>query len=93
MIRILTAAALSFALATSALAVEAPSKVLVLKAKSGDISFQHAKHKALKCETCHGAKPGKIPSMGKEKGHTTCLDCHKKEGKGPAKCSDCHKKA
>jgi hypothetical protein len=31
--------------------------------------------------------------MGKDKGHATCVECHKKEAKGPTKCAECHKKA
>jgi cytochrome c553 len=92
MLRVLTATLLGLLLATAAVAADAPSKPVVLRAKSGDVTFQHATHKALKCATCHGAKVGKIPQMGKEKGHATCHECHKKEAKGPTKCGDCHKK-
>jgi predicted CXXCH cytochrome family protein len=93
MFRIVFAALLGLALATTTLAADAPSKPFILAAKSGAVTFQHGTHKALKCDSCHGAKIGKLGPMGKEKGHATCLDCHKKEAKGPAKCADCHKKA
>jgi opacity protein-like surface antigen len=79
-------------LASPAIAADAPAKASVLKAKSGDVTYNHSKHTALKCETCHGAKPGKIAGLDKEKGHAMCQECHKKEGKGPQKCAECHKK-
>jgi predicted CXXCH cytochrome family protein len=67
---------------------------VVLKAKNGDISFNHKAHSDnLKdCTICHGpGKPGKI-ELDKEKGHALCKDCHTKSAQGPTKCGDCHKK-
>lgn len=67
---------------------------IVLKAKNGDVSFNHKVHSdSLKdCTICHGAgKPGKI-ELDKETGHALCKDCHTKSAQGPTKCGDCHKK-
>lgn len=82
----------AFALSTSAFAA-APTGPTVLKAKNGDVTFEHAKHAKLDCTKCHAdAKGGKI-ELGKDKAHALCLECHKAEAKGPAKCAECHKKA
>lgn len=86
-------AAVFLSVATMALAA-VPAGPTVLPAKNGNVTFEHAKHKQLKCETCHAtAEGGKIEGFGKDKAHATCVECHKKEGKGPSKCTDCHKKA
>lgn len=79
----------------SAAVAAAPAKPVVLPAKSGAVTFNHAGagHKALACETCHAdAKGGKIAGLDKDKGHAMCHECHKKEAKGPQKCAECHKK-
>jgi hypothetical protein len=91
---LLTMAVAAMLLVGTASAATPPAKPVVLNAKSGAVTFNHAgaKHKALKCDTCHGATPGKIADLGKDKGHAMCQECHKKEGKGPQKCADCHKK-
>ncbi|HSM93124.1 MAG TPA: cytochrome c3 family protein [Anaeromyxobacteraceae bacterium] len=87
----MAAAAILF-VATAAVAA-APAKPVVLPAKSGAVTFNHAKHPGVKCEQCHAdAKGGKIAGLDKEKGHAMCHECHKKEGKGPQKCAECHKK-
>jgi hypothetical protein len=84
----------AFLVVGTAVAADVPAGPVALKAKNGDVSFDHAKHQAAKCETCHAdAKGGKIGAMGKDKGHATCVECHKKEAKGPTKCAECHKKA
>ena len=89
---LLTMAVAAMLLVGSASAA-APAKPVVLNAKSGAVTYNHAKHAALKCETCHAdAKGGKIAGLDKDKGHKMCQECHKKEGKGPQKCADCHKK-
>lgn len=64
---------------------------VVMKAKNGDVSFNHKMHgEKMECALCHGdGAPGKI-AMGKDKAHTLCKNCHTKEG-GPTKCGDCHK--
>ncbi|HSD20266.1 MAG TPA: cytochrome c3 family protein [Anaeromyxobacter sp.] len=83
--------AVAFAFAVHA---AAPTGPVTLEAKNGNVTFEHSKHSALKCETCHAtAAGGKIEGFGKEKAHATCVECHKKEAKGPSKCADCHKKA
>ncbi len=72
-----------------------PPASVKLAAKNGDVTFEHAKHKALDCTKCHAdAKGGKI-ELGKDKAHGLCLECHKTNGggKAPTKCNDCHKKA
>jgi hypothetical protein len=89
--------AVAVAFASSALA-EAPKEPLVLPAKPGNVTFDHAKHKDQKCTACHkDEKGGDIEGIGKDankdKAHGVCHACHKKEGKGPQKCADCHKKA
>ena len=80
-------------LVASAALAAAPAKPVTLPAKSGAVTFNHATHKAVKCEQCHaGGKGGKIAGLDKDKGHAMCHECHKKEGKGPQKCAECHKK-
>jgi hypothetical protein len=93
---IVVAFALAFASSASA---AAPEKPIVLPAKSGAVTYNHAGkgHAALKCTQCHkDEKGGKIEGFGatvnKDKAHATCHECHKKEAKGPQKCADCHKK-
>ena len=91
--RFVLVAAVLFATSAFAAAV-APKDAKVLEAKSGNITFKHETHKALKCDACHGAgEPGKIAKMDKEAGHKMCKECHKAEKKGPQKCAECHKKA
>jgi len=81
----------AFALSTSAYAA-APTGPTVLKAKNGDVTFEHAKHEKLDCTKCHAdAKGGKM-ELGKDKAHALCLECHKTNAKGPTKCAECHKK-
>ena len=78
----------------SADAKDAPAKVTI-KAKQGDVSFDHAKHaKDLKiaCKTCHH-------KMDTDKDKMGCESCHKAEkGDSPSmkdaahkKCQGCHK--
>ena len=91
-------AAVALAFASNALAVDAPAKPITLPAKPGAVTFDHAKHKDLKCTQCHAdEKGGDIDGFGKtvnkDKAHAKCHECHKKEAKGPQKCADCHKKA
>ncbi len=95
MIRMLTVALAVSLFAAPAFAAEPPKEPIVLKsAKQGDITFDHAKHKEVKCDVCHGAgEPGKM-ALDMKKGHATCQACHKKqENKALAKCDNCHKKA
>jgi opacity protein-like surface antigen len=89
---LLTMAVAAMLLVGSASAA-APAKAVVLQAKSGAVTFNHATHKAVKCTACHADdKGGKIAGLDKDKGHAMCHECHKKEGKGPQKCAECHKK-
>ncbi|ALC17811.1 putative periplasmic triheme cytochrome c [Desulfuromonas soudanensis] len=75
--------------ATPALAAD----TVVLKAKNGDVTFNHKVHsESMECKTCHGeGTPGKI-ELDKDSAHALCKDCHKTKGAGPTKCGDCHKK-
>jgi hypothetical protein len=89
--------AVAVAFAQAALAA-APAGPITLPAKPGNVTFDHAKHAASKCTTCHadekgGAIEGFNKTVNKDKAHGKCHECHKKEGKGPQKCGDCHKKA
>lgn len=74
--------------ATTALAAD----TVVLKAKNGDVTFNHKAHsEKLDCKTCHGdATPAKM-ELDKTTAHALCKDCHAKQS-GPTKCGDCHKK-
>jgi len=82
-----------------AAAPKPPDKVTLKaeKAKEGPVSFDHKAHMKIKdaCKTCHGAgKPERI-TLGEEKAHKLCHECHVKMAKGPAdekKCDGCHKK-
>ena len=68
---------------------------IALKAKNGDVKFNHKKHQdSLKdCKVCHGdAAPGKIAALGKDWAHKTCKGCHETKKAGPTKCGECHKK-
>jgi hypothetical protein len=89
--------AFAVAVASSAIAAAVPGPI-TLPAKPGAVTFDHAKHAALKCTQCHAdEKGGDIKGIGadmnKDEAHKACVDCHKKEAKGPQKCADCHKKA
>ncbi len=85
--------AIVFALAFAFVAVakEPPADVKIPN-KNGEITFHHAKHKEVKCETCHGnAEGGKI-QLSKEVGHKMCQDCHKanKDKGASVVCKTCH---
>jgi len=75
--------------ATTAVAAD----TVVLKAKNGDVTFNHKAHgEKVGCKSCHGeAAPGKL-ELDKDKAHALCKDCHTTKGAGPTKCGDCHKK-
>jgi predicted CXXCH cytochrome family protein len=84
--------------ATTAIAAPPPAEV-VLKAKDGNVTFNHKAHQSQGCKNCHGAgAPGKIEGLEK-KAHELCSGCHKEKGKGPQfvaadtkTCGACHKK-
>ena len=85
------AAALMVAFAVSG-AVAADE--VVLKAKNGDVKFNHKKHSAdpASCKTCHGeATPAKL-TLDKDTAHKLCKGCHETKKAGPTKCGECHKK-
>ncbi len=89
--------AVAVAFAPAALAADPPKEPIKLPAKPGAVTFDHAKHKDVKCTVCHATdKGGDIEgfnkTVNKDKAHAKCHECHKKEGKGPQKCADCHKK-
>lgn len=69
--------------------------VVILKAKNGDVTFNHKKHAEAKkdCKACHETeKGGKIAGLGKDWAHKTCKGCHETGKAGPTKCGECHKK-
>ena len=85
---------------------QAPKAPITLPAAMGAVTFDHSKHAAEKCETCHHAsKPAKPLKSPQE----ACSDCHTKAGSAdvPTKipaifhnptaktglCIDCHTKA
>lgn len=66
---------------------------VVLKAKNGNVTFDHKKHSATgDCKTCHGeGTPAKL-TLGKDAAHKLCKGCHETKKAGPTKCGECHKK-
>ncbi len=73
--------------------VAAAADVMELPAKNGKITFNHKKHQALGCKSCHAdEKGGKIAGFGKAFAHKTCIGCHEEKKAGPTKCGECHKK-
>lgn len=92
MTKFFSAIFLAFAVFTLAAAADAPAKPVTIPNKNGAITFDHAKHKDVKCETCHGTAAGGKIALTKEKGHKTCLECHKANKDKGAKidCKSCH---
>ena len=78
--------------AASVALAAAPDSV-TMKAKNGDVTFDHKKHSASgDCKACHGeGTPAKL-TLDKEAAHKLCIDCHKAKTAGPTKCGECHKK-
>lgn len=66
---------------------------VVLKAKNGNVTFNHKKHSATgDCKSCHGeGTPAKL-TLGKDAAHKLCKGCHETKKAGPTKCGECHKK-
>jgi c(7)-type cytochrome triheme protein len=88
--KFLAAAMMVVFVATAAIAAD----TAVLKAKNGDVTFNHKKHSAdpASCKACHGdTKPGKL-TMDKDAAHKLCKGCHDAKKAGPTKCGECHKK-
>jgi predicted CXXCH cytochrome family protein len=87
--------AVAFLMAATASMAAPPPETVVLKAKDGNVTFNHKAHQKQGCKNCHeGGKPGKI-ELTKDSAHKLCIDCHKEKAKGPAdekKCDGCHKK-
>ncbi len=75
--------------ATTAVAAD----TVVMKAKNGDVTFNHKAHSASgDCKACHGeGTPGKL-TLGKDAAHKLCKGCHEAKKQGPMKCGECHKK-
>ncbi len=87
--KIISAVALTLVCAVAAMGAD----VMSLPAKNGNVSFNHAKHQALGCKSCHAdEKGGKIAGFGKDVAHKTCKGCHEEKKAGPTKCGECHKK-
>ena len=66
----------------------------MIQLKKG-VAFNHKAHQSNLCSACHvetEGTPGKIPGLGKEWAHKTCIECHDIFDKGPTKCDGCHKK-
>lgn len=87
--------AISFLVVAGAAMAAPPPETVTLKAKSGDVTFNHKGHAKQGCKNCHEGKPAKF-ELTKEKAHVLCLNCHKEKKGGPQdekKCADCHKKA
>ena len=68
------------------------SDYVVMKAKFGDIKFNHKVHSTtMECALCHGdGTPAKI-AMDKDTAHTLCINCHTKKS-GPTECKECHQR-
>ena len=71
----------------------AAADTVTMKAKNGDVTFNHKAHSASgDCKACHGeATPGKL-TLGKDAAHKLCKGCHDAKKQGPVKCGECHKK-
>ncbi|MBT0651602.1 cytochrome c3 family protein [Geomobilimonas luticola] len=71
----------------------AAADTVTMKAKNGDVTFNHKAHSAtIACKECHGeAAPGKL-TLGKDAAHKLCKGCHDAKKQGPVKCGECHKK-
>lgn len=83
-----------------------PAVIKMDKAKTGVVTFDHAKHQADvsdcsvchhtdgfdKCSSCHVAKVDGKKLKYKTAMHNSCKGCHKEMKKGPTKCKECHVK-
>jgi hypothetical protein len=67
---------------------------VTLKAKNGDVTFNHKVHgEKVGCKACHPeATPAKLTLGGKDPAHKLCQGCHTEKKAGPTKCMECHKK-
>ena len=92
--KMLLAAAMMVVFAASAALAAAPPESATLKAKNGDVKFNHKKHSAdpASCKSCHGeGTPAKV-TLDKDAAHKLCKGCHEMKKAGPTKCGECHKK-
>ncbi len=82
----------ALAFATVAAAANPPAEPVKIPNKNGEITFNHAKHKEVKCETCHGKAEGGKMKLDKDSGHKLCQDCHKanKDKGASVVCKTCH---
>jgi predicted CXXCH cytochrome family protein len=87
------AAAMLVVFAASAAFAAAPPEKVSMKAKNGDVTFNHKKHSAAgDCKVCHGeGAPAKL-TLDKDAAHKLCRGCHDTKKAGPTKCGECHKK-
>jgi len=82
-----------------------PASITMDKAKTGVVTFDHAKHQAAAdcvachhtgtyetCGSCHGDADDGAKLKYKTAIHNNCKDCHKEMKKGPTKCKECHVK-
>jgi hypothetical protein len=90
--KLVAVVALGLFCATAAFAADE----ITLKAKNGDVKFNHKKHQDSlgkdSCKACHEKAPGKIEGWGKDLAHKQCKGCHETKHAGPTKCGECHKK-
>lgn len=74
----------------------AAADTVTLKAKMGDVTFNHKVHgEKAGCKACHPAEPpAKFALGGKDPAHKLCGGCHAEKKAGPQanKCMECHKK-
>ncbi len=70
--------------------------MITLKAKNGDVTFNHKVHgEKVGCKACHPTEPAaKFELGGKDPAHKLCTGCHAEKKMGPQanKCMECHKK-
>ena len=82
----------ALAFATTAAAANPPATGVKIPNKNGEITFNHSKHKEVKCETCHAKAEGGKIALTKDSGHKLCQDCHKanKDKGASIACKTCH---
>lgn len=83
-----------------------PAVIKMDKAKTGVVTFDHAKHQTdvpdcaechhtggfETCSSCHAKKADGKKLAYKKAMHDNCKGCHKSMKKGPTKCKECHVK-
>lgn len=90
--RLIVCAVLLLFVAAPAIAAD----TVTLKAKMGDVTFNHKAHgEKVGCKACHPSDPpAKFAIGGKDPAHKLCGGCHTEKKAGPqaSKCMECHKK-